>query len=154
MRKIIIWSTQNPQAVLQQTPAPAAATSVPTTRVSPLETLVSHNPYSFLHYNQLFTIPLIPFTNFSGSIQVLANGRLLCWYNFQNSLALDSLETNGGPADIAEIEQIVKEKMVRFLNQTVACSVHVFYFSLSVTATSNGTCTTRSAIAPFQLLYL
>lgn len=47
---------------------------------------------------------------------------------FQNSLALDSLETNGGPADIAEIEQIVKEKMVRFLNQTVACSVHVFYF--------------------------
>ncbi|XP_026331830.1 triple functional domain protein [Hyposmocoma kahamanoa] len=51
---------QNPQAVLQQAPAPAAATSVPTAR---------------------------------------------------NSLALDSLESNGGPADIAEIEQIVKEKM-------------------------------------------
>ncbi|XP_052746705.1 kalirin isoform X1 [Bicyclus anynana] len=29
----------------------------------------------------------------------------------RNSLALDALETNGGPADIAEIEQIVKEKM-------------------------------------------
>ncbi|XP_045510116.1 triple functional domain protein isoform X2 [Colias croceus] len=29
----------------------------------------------------------------------------------RNSLAMDALETNGGPADIAEIEQIVKEKM-------------------------------------------
>ncbi|VVC90683.1 unnamed protein product [Leptidea sinapis] len=29
----------------------------------------------------------------------------------QNSLALDAMESNGGPADIAEIEQIVKEKM-------------------------------------------
>ncbi|XP_050683949.1 triple functional domain protein isoform X2 [Leptidea sinapis] len=51
---------QNPQAVLQQAPTPAAASSTPTTR---------------------------------------------------NSLALDAMESNGGPADIAEIEQIVKEKM-------------------------------------------
>ncbi|KAM3969030.1 LOW QUALITY PROTEIN: trio Rho guanine nucleotide exchange factor [Aphomia sociella] len=29
----------------------------------------------------------------------------------RNSLALDALDTNGGPADIAEIEQIVKERM-------------------------------------------
>ncbi|XP_068619669.1 kalirin isoform X3 [Battus philenor] len=29
----------------------------------------------------------------------------------RNSLAMDALESNGGPADIAEIEQIVKEKM-------------------------------------------
>lgn len=41
---------------------------------------------------------------------------------FQNSLAMDALESNGGPADIAEIEQIVKEKMVRLA--IVACCVH------------------------------
>lgn len=33
---------------------------------------------------------------------------------FQASLSLDSLEANGGAADIAEIERIVKEKIVRF----------------------------------------
>lgn len=36
---------------------------------------------------------------------------------------MDALETNGGPADIAEIEQIVKEKMVRFLPIS---QMHVF----------------------------
>ncbi|XP_047543858.1 triple functional domain protein isoform X1 [Vanessa atalanta] len=51
---------QDPQAVLQQAPIPATATTAPAAR---------------------------------------------------NSLAMDALDSNGGPADIAEIEQIVKEKM-------------------------------------------
>nr|XP_032526411.1 triple functional domain protein isoform X1 [Danaus plexippus plexippus] len=51
---------QDPQAVLQQAPIPAATTAAPVAR---------------------------------------------------NSLAMDPLESNSGPADIAEIEQIVKEKM-------------------------------------------
>lgn len=42
-------------------------------------------------------------------------------FNFQASLSLEALDSNGGPADIAEIEQIVKEKMVRFIYK--ACSV-------------------------------
>lgn len=34
---------------------------------------------------------------------------------------MDALEANGGPADIAEIEQIVKEKMVRAPSKHVVC---------------------------------
>lgn len=41
---------------------------------------------------------------------------------------MDALETNGGPADIAEIEQIVKEKMVRFILMLKACSVRYAWF--------------------------
>lgn len=38
---------------------------------------------------------------------------------------MDGLDSNGGPADIAEIEQIVKEKMVRFESKHVVCMDYV-----------------------------
>lgn len=51
---------------------------------------------------------------------------------FQGSLAMDALETNGGPAaDIAEIEQIVKEKMVRFNLMHAECA-HCFFTFLGL----------------------
>lgn len=36
---------------------------------------------------------------------------------------MDGLESNGAPADIAEIEQIVKEKMVWITHSLILCSV-------------------------------
>lgn len=41
---------------------------------------------------------------------------------------MDSMDSNGGPADIAEIEQIVKEKMVRLKTKHVACMYFVFSY--------------------------
>lgn len=42
---------------------------------------------------------------------------------------MDGLDSNGGPADIAEIEQIVKEKMVRFESKHVVCMDYVQSYS-------------------------
>lgn len=46
---------------------------------------------------------------------------------------MDSMDSNGGAADIAEIVQIVKEKMVR-LNIN-ACRVHVWRYIFAITRT-------------------
>lgn len=45
---------------------------------------------------------------------------------------MDALDSNGGPADIAEIEQIVKEKMVRLKSEHGVCTVHGYYSMLFV----------------------
>lgn len=41
---------------------------------------------------------------------------------------MDALDSNSGPADIAEIEQIVKEKMVRLKSEHEMCMEFVQSF--------------------------